>query len=298
MARKVKKIAKKKKVAKARITLLVHRKKAEKPISLKSKLPIREVGWYGWRPDVPDHHDFRLPEPSVDAFPTEAFLAPNLLPPIRDQGNQGSCTGHGTRSLGQYMRAKEGQEPLELSPRFIYYNARVMEHTVKEDSGAEIRDCIKQVARLGFASEKDCPYSAANFTKRPSNRAYVDARQDMAVEYLRPAQTLIGLKQAIAEGWGFVFGFAVYENFESPAVEQTGIMGMPQGRMLGGHCVWACGYNDAAVHNGAFLCGNSWNTNWGAKHPHKDERGYFYMPYSYITDNDLCDDFWVLRKVS
>lgn len=280
-------------------------KKAKKVVVKKKKraaklrLPkqnIREVKWYGWRPDMPDHRDHRLYfGPNVDSYPPQDFLPVEWLPPIRDQGNQGSCTGHGVRSLGQYMRKKEGQVDIELSPRFIYYNARVVEHTVKEDAGAEIRDCIKQVAHLGFASEKDCPYDWRNWTKRPSNRSFVDARQDMAIEYARPDQSLLSLKSLIAENFGFVFGFAVYENFESRQVEDSGIMNMPQGYLLGGHAVWAVGYDDSKR---AFLIGNSWGTDWGASHPNGGSRGYFWMPYDYITNNDLCDDFWVIRKIS
>lgn len=285
-------------VRKAKKTKAAHHAHKAKVVEPKA----REIKWYGWKPDLPDHRDHHLDYTlSVDANPDQAFLPFNLLPPIRDQGQQGSCTGHATRSLGQYTRKSEGQPELELSPAFIYYEARVLEHTTKEDAGAEIRDCIKQVAKHGFASEKDMPYKASVYSRRPGDGAYRNAKQDLAIEYLRPTQDLVALKQLIVDGQGFVFGFTVYENFESAEVEQTGIMRMPKGGVLGGHAVWACGYDNSIqsdAGSGAFLIGNSWGSDWGARHPQGDSRGYFWMPYAYITNNNLCDDFWVIRKIS
>ena len=58
-------------------------------------------------------------------------------------------------------------------------------------------------------------------------------------------------------------------------------------QVLGGHCVMAVGYDD---QEGKFICRNSWGTSWG-------DEGYFYMPYAYLLDNNLSDDFWTIRLV-
>jgi len=87
----------------------------------------------------------------------------------------------------------------------------------------------------------------------------------------------------------FVFGFAVYESFETEEVAKTGVMTMPteKDNILGGHAVMAVGYdNDREV----FIIRNSWGVNWG-------DQGYFYMPYEYMTNKNLCSDFWVVKKV-
>ena len=56
---------------------------------------------------------------------------------------------------------------------------------------------------------------------------------------------------------------------------------------LGGHAVMAVGYDNEKQ---VFIVRNSWGLGWG-------DKGYFYMPYEYIINNDLCDDFWTIRKV-
>ena len=64
-------------------------------------------------------------------------------------------------------------------------------------------------------------------------------------------------------------------------------MQMPSGSAVGGHAVIAVGYDDSTSR---ITVQNSWGTSWG-------DKGYFYMPYQYITNTNLADDFWTIRLV-
>ena len=79
------------------------------------------------------------------------------------------------------------------------------------------------------------------------------------------------------------------KNFESKEVTQTGVVPIPgpKERELGGHAVLAIGYDDS---QGRFIVRNSWGQKWG-------DKGYFTMPYDYLTTPDLSDDFWVIKIV-
>jgi len=98
------------------------------------------------------------------------------------------------------------------------------------------------------------------------------------------------MQGCLASGYPFVFGFTVYESFESDMVARTGHAPMPASgeHVLGGHAVCAVGYN---IKRRWFICRNSWGTSWGM-------RGYFTIPFAYLTDSDLCADFWTIRVVS
>jgi C1A family cysteine protease len=97
------------------------------------------------------------------------------------------------------------------------------------------------------------------------------------------------MKGCLAEGFPFVFGFTVYDSFESQDVAKTGVVPMPSPdeSVLGGHAVVAVGYDDADER---FRVRNSWGTGWG-------QEGYFTMPYASLTNRGLAADFWTLRLV-
>jgi C1A family cysteine protease len=262
----------------------------------------QRVSFMGWRPDKPDIRDHRmLVQRNIGAEPPpKALLAAQFMPPIRDQGSQGSCTGHSTRSAVQYKLASEGKPRGELSPRFIYYAGRLVEGTTAEDAGCEIRDVIKAVAKIGVATEVLCPYSDKVLTQRPSTQAFKEAIGDVVTSYKRVEQHQVAIKQALAGGNPIVFGFTVYENFMDDQTAATGMMQQPKGNVDGGHAVWMCGYDDTQKIGdkiGGVLIGNSWGTDWGCVGP-SGTRGYFWIDWSLVCNPNFCDDLWAINVVA
>ena len=247
---------------------------------------------FGWIPDLPDMRDhmYAAPQPTMLSLPAKVDLRPTC-PPVYDQGALGSCTGNAIAGAIQFDRAKQAAKPDFVPSRlFIYYNERVIEHTVAQDSGAMIRDGIKSVSKLGVCPEPEWPYDISKFAAKPPATAFKDALKYKAVSYTRLVQTAAQMKGCLASGYPFVFGFTVYESFESEEVAKTGVVPMPQAseKVLGGHAVLAVGYDDTTQR---FIVRNSWGTGWGMK-------GYFTIPYAYVTDNNLADDLWTVRLVA
>jgi C1A family cysteine protease len=247
---------------------------------------------FGWLPDLPDHRDhlYAAPIAALRALPARVDLR-NQCPPVYDQGELGSCTANGIAAAVQFDRMKQNLKPDFLPSRlFIYYNERVMEGTVNSDSGAMIRDGIKSIAAQGDCPESEWPYDIAKFANKPTPQCYTDALKYKAVQYQRLVNHLNQMKGCLASGYPFVFGFTVYDSFESQQVAQTGVVPMPAAaeQVLGGHCVVAVGYDDAQQR---FIIRNSWGTGWGMQ-------GYCTMPYAYLTDTNLSDDFWTVRLIS
>jgi C1A family cysteine protease len=238
--------------------------------------------------------------PRAVAVPPAADLRP-AMPPVYDQGQLGSCTANAIGAAMEYERDRQGGSDFMPSRLFIYYNERALEGTVSSDSGAQIRDGIKVVNADGVCPETMWPYNIAMFAVKPPQRCFVAAHTDVAVQY-EAIQTLGDLKNAIAAQLAVVFGFTVYQSFESQAVAQTGNMPMPQKgeKVVGGHAVLAVGYSDPDGH---VIVRNSWAASWGAA-------GYFYMPYEYMTGPGkvsdtasvngayLASDFWAIEKTA
>jgi C1A family cysteine protease len=153
-----------------------------------------------------------------------------------------------------------------------------------------IRDGIKSIARQGVASEVQWPYVPSKFATRPPKRCFDAALANQALSYQRLTPVLSQLKACLASGFPFIFGFSVYESFESAAVAASGTVPMPDAQresQLGGHAVLAVGYDEPSQR---FIVRNSWGAQWG-------DKGYFTFPYAYMLDTNLCDDFWTVRLV-
>lgn len=247
---------------------------------------------YGWKKQLPDQRDLKM---FLDIqyganLPKFVDLRANCSP-VADQGQLGSCTANAIGAAFEYDTIKQGESPFFASRLFIYYNERLLEHSVNQDSGAIIRDGFKTINKYGVCSERTVPYNIIDFKKKPSKAAYKEALLHKSLEYRSLDNTNVNeLLSCLASGYPFVFGFSVYDSFESDAVAHTGIVPMPSKdeQILGGHAVMAVGYD---LDKKVFIVRNSWGRTWGY-------HGYCYMPFDYLTNRDLADDFWVVTKIS
>jgi len=227
--------------------------------------------------------------PRKAAVPKSADLRATC-PTIYNQGDLGSCTANAIAAAIEFDQRKQKlAAPFTPSRLFIYYNERALEGTVSTDSGAMLRDGIKCVAQQGVCAESMWPYIEQKFADRPPAQCYKAGKSHPAVQYRRVPQDPGQMKACLAAGYPFVFGFTVYESFESDLVAHTGIAPMPGAgeTSLGGHAVMAAGYDDASQR---FLVRNSWGASWGMG-------GYFTLPYAYLSNGNLADDFWTIRVV-
>jgi C1A family cysteine protease len=256
----------------------------------------------GWHRDQPDHRDFIYSAPlqHLKAPPAKVDLRKGCPPPY-NQGQLGSCTANAIAGAVQFDRRKNQQSPDFIPSRlFIYYNERVIEHSTPYDAGAQLRDGIKAVAKLGVCPEKLWPYNdetapgeggtfppEAPAGEKPPAACYSDAKKYKIISYQRVTQALAQMKGCLAEGFPFVFGFTVYSRWYS---KPTPVLPMPGAResAIGGHAVLAVGYDDAKQ---LFTFRNSWGSSVG-------DKGYFYMPYAYLADVNLASDLWTIRTVA
>ena len=131
-------------------------KSAATPVNATS--PIRKAT-YGWLPDIPDARDHLYG--AVRKIPAKLPASVDLRPGcsrVEDQGDLGSCTANALAGALEFLMKKDKVKFSDVSRLFIYYNERVVENSVKTDSGAMLRDGIKTLAKQGACSEKSWPY--------------------------------------------------------------------------------------------------------------------------------------------
>jgi C1A family cysteine protease len=244
----------------------------------------------GWVRDGYDERDYHhtVSMQELQALPFITDLR-SSCPAVRDQGQLGSCTGFAITGMLRFNQMKEQLPDYPYSELFLYYAERDMEGDPGQDNGAQIRDGMKVVAKTGVCSEALWPYDISKFAIRPPDSAYQAAKQHTALQYARLEQSLAQMQGRLAQGYPFVFGFVVYESFESDFVARSGVVPMPKRgeAILGGHAVMCVGYD---MGKKVFLVQNSWGTTWGMN-------GYFTIPFSYLRSVKLSSDFWTITTV-
>lgn len=248
---------------------------------------------YGWKPQAPDHRDWALVDAHAPAkLPASLSLRNNpCMPPVYDQGQLGSCTANAIAAAYEWeLRAQA--EDFMPSRLWIYYQERLIEGTVSQDAGAEIRDGLK-VTAAGVCPESDWPYDISTFTGPPPAAATADAAKsrDLAYYSLSTGPGM-PLRACLAAGFPFVFGFSVPTAFESLTAASPYLpLPGPNDQFVGGHAVCAVGYDWTCTRfpTPVFEVRNSWGDGWG-------DAGYCFVDYRLF--DSLASDLWTIRKVA
>ncbi|MFS1538530.1 MAG: C1 family peptidase [Candidatus Phlomobacter fragariae] len=267
------------------------------------KLRKRTKSRLGYIPDIPDIRDIHyLPnETLIHRLPPAVDLTPSF--PVYNQGRIGSCTANALAGAVQYERLAHKETPNFTPSRlFIYYNERVIEGSVDYDAGAMLRDGIKALHKAGVCPENEWPYDDAPpvqdggefpasslAKKKPNASCYQEAVKYVITRYERIHQDITHLKTCLADGYPFVFGFTIYDswlNNKQPPATHIPLPGQDD-KPIGGHAVLCVGYDDRTQ---LFRIRNSWGDGVG-------DKGYFFMPYDYMTHRQLASDFWVIYTV-
>lgn len=250
---------------------------------------------YGWRPELPDQRDF--PYTAVLNVPLNVVHPRRIdmredLPPAWDQGMIGSCVGHAVAGMVSYLMKRQNRNVFTAPPSryFIYYNARKLQGWEDEDTGCYIRDAFKTLRSEGVCSEKDWEHNPRQVTWPPTPPCYKDAEGEQSLVYGRVKNQIHDMMLTILENrFPIVGGITVYESFESSEVAATGMVPLPRPteRVLGGHAILIVGYD---LQKKRYLVRNSWGEGWG-------QAGHCWIPFSYIENTNLADDFWVVTRV-
>lgn len=242
---------------------------------------------HAWIPDVPSIFDFGYKK-SLRMKAASTVSVRHLLPQVWNQGSIGSCVGHAVSDAHYAAQVRAGDKtPMNPSRLFVYYNARLMQGWQDSDNGCYIRDAMKSVAKQGVANEKIWPYKVTKFSKKPPTSAYASGLSNQALAYERVDSSKIeNIKAALSDGLPVVFGAMLYESFYDL---KNGKVRMPTKgeKAIGGHAMILADATDSTQDCDTK---NSWGKHWG-------NDGYHKMPYEYLTNKNLCDDFWVLKSV-
>lgn len=202
--------------------------------------------------------------PSVDM--RKSFM------PIRNQGQQGSCSSFAVTSVIEAL----GKGKKRYSPAFLYWMARESQGTPQTDSGASLYAIIKVATEKGVCQEDDMPYNADTFTLQPSESAFEEANNCKVLEAKTVNTNPYDIKSALEDGYPVIVAAQIFDSFSDT---NSGFVSHPSKHELskgrsdkhGTHALVVCGYSE---NERVFVVRNSWGTEFG-------DNGYCYIPYSY-----------------
>jgi hypothetical protein len=224
---------------------------------------------FGWRKDKRDKRDY-LHSPFLVEIPTAVDLS-KYCPPVRDQGNLGSCVGFGIAG-NLSGTAKQCSVYSEwFSPSWVYSGARLIEGTLGSDSGAYPRDALDFLLKNGCLLEHFKPYSDTLDTTDPTTwNVAKNARDWPLVTYIRVTDGVPNICDAIAQGYFISIGSPWYDSWID--VGSDGTLPEDYSSVAGGHETFLFGYDQTKK---VFYGQNSWNVDWG-------RAGTYVMPFSAI----------------
>lgn len=209
--------------------------------------------------------------------------------PVKDQGAEGSCTGHAFSSAREWIARRHEQKFPVLSPQDMYVQALVRQGSFPQDTGSDGTVLCETLIATGCCEEAIFPYRAGEI-RMPTPEQVANALLWRAGAYhgiLNSTVAISVLGDPVP--WPIEVGFSVPQSFESELIAHTGIMQplKPGEPVLGGHeVVITGGYDIGALATlrpancpPAVLGQNSWGRGWGIG-------GYFWMPLAVLDAPD------------
>lgn len=263
------------------------------------------------RPDRVDLRDRRY-TPPLGALPPQwprEDRAKKLLPAyvkaglIRDQGEEGACTGFGLAAVIDYLvfidalHARERGEAAPAKTRrastaMLYDLARIYDEWPGEDyEGSSCRGALKGWHRHGVCRED--LWKQGGRPQEVANRADTDRNWDLdalqctiGVYYRIDARSIVDMQAAIHETGAIYCAATVHDGW---SVDANGpfksyatiarIKHVARAKDPGGHAFALVGYTEEG-----FIVQNSWGTDWGTG-------GFALLPYAEWVARG--DDAWV-----
>jgi hypothetical protein len=208
------------------------------------------------------------------------------VPVVRDQLDEGACTGFAMAAVVNFVMARNGRPGFDASPRFLYEHAkRYDEWKGHRYEGSSIRGAMKGFHKHGVCSWRALPYEPGQRLERLPARALDDAADRPLGAYYRVSTSTINdMQSALSEAGILLVSAQVHRGWDRLATSKRALARIPWDRRSkpdGGHAFALVGYD----HDG-FIVQNSWGREWGSG-------GFAHLSYEDWLANRM--DAWVAQ---
>lgn len=248
------------------------------------------------KPIAKQHVISKLEKTENVSLPSKVDLR-EYVKQIYNQGTIGSCVAHSmAASINIDSNIKDmsanklfnyATQDIAPSRLYIYWHARsVGSFPVTQDTGSTIHDGSMAMQKYRTCPESMWTYDVTKFTQQPDLDCYKVADSYPGIKIQQIDQDVDHIKQALNAKLPVAFGVVVHQSFMSADAARTGNIPIPgnNDQVMGGHAICMVGYDDSKK---CFIFQNSWGPEWG-------DKGYGYIPYAYILNQQESGDFWTI----
>lgn len=213
----------------------------------------------------------------------------DLMPPVRDQEDRGTCVAHACAAVREYLLGPDASTAADLSEQYLYWACK--SHDNWPGEGTWIKVGMQVLQEQGVCPEPVWPYNpkkvAGNEGQGPAPEGALEAAAGYKISKgeLLQARWVDSMKQALAAGKPVAFAVPVYRYWLTEPVRSTGDVRMPLSneQTIGGHAMAIVGYQDDASlpGGGFFMIRNSWGETWASDC--ELGPGYARLPYAFIS---------------
>ena len=75
------------------------------------------------------------------------------MPPVWDQGQEGSCTAFGAKEVREYLSTRYPKKYTPLSAQFQYYCERLLNGDVGDDAGSSVSTAMVSMQMFGICTD-------------------------------------------------------------------------------------------------------------------------------------------------
>jgi len=221
---------------------------------------------------LPAEEYAKIPVAKTPAVDIKATVLNLNVPPVGNQGGEGSCVAFGTTYAGRSTDWQAGHPAAWsysvniFSPEYVYNQIKVSR---KCTSGSYVTRGLDLLKTQGVCTWNSMPYTDVSCTLLPTTAQKTEAALYKIAGYSTVTRTTADMKSFLAAGKIIIVAGPVSNGFMY--LTSGSVLTTFDGSSLGGHCYAVVGYDD---DKGAFKFMNSWGTTWATA-------GFGYIAYGY-----------------
>jgi len=221
---------------------------------------------------LPAEEYAKIPQAKVPAVDIKGTILNLNVPPVGNQGAEGSCVAFGTTYDGrsanwQALHPAAWSTSVNIfSPEYVYNQIKARRTCT---SGSWVTTGLDLLVSQGVCTWASMPYTDVSCTLLPTTAQKTEAALYKISGYSTVARTTTAIKSFLAAGKVVIVAGPVSNGFMY--LTSGTVLTTFDGTSLGGHCYSVVGYDD---DKGAFKFMNSWGTTWATA-------GFGYIAYGY-----------------